>query len=107
MGQKLQLMLMSPAEMSYIVVKCCMQTRRMVERTLDFEIDQRDRYGRTALMWAAEMNHKETCETLIDLGSDRRQSEPHSGRYVEYTGEGLRAIVLLPVGKHETHDACA
>ena len=48
---------------------------------MDFDIDQRDRYGRTALMWAAEMNHKETVETLIDLGSDRKLVEPTGGRY--------------------------
>ena len=53
---------------------------RMVERTMDFDINQRDRYGRTALMWAAEMNHKETVETLIDLGSDRKLVEPQGGR---------------------------
>ena len=55
-------------------------TCRMVERTMDFDINHRDRYGRTALMWASEMNHKETVETLIDLGSDRKLVEPQSGR---------------------------
>lgn len=53
---------------------------RMVERNLDFDIDQRDRYGRTALMWAAEMNHKDAVETLIDLGSDRKLVELAGGR---------------------------
>ncbi|KAK9815857.1 hypothetical protein WJX72_010854 [[Myrmecia] bisecta] len=53
---------------------------RMVERTLDFEIDQRDRYGRTALMWAAEMGHIETAETLIDLNCDRKATDPQTGR---------------------------
>lgn len=48
---------------------------------MDFNVDQRDRYGRTALMWAAEMNHKDTVETLIDLGSDRKLTEPQGGRY--------------------------
>jgi len=52
----------------------------MVERAMDFDINQRDRYGRTALMWAAELNHKETVETLIDLGSDRKLVEPQGGR---------------------------
>ena len=54
----------------------------MVERTMDFDINQKDRFGRTALMWAAEMNHKETVETLIDLGSDRKLVEPQGGRSV-------------------------
>ena len=52
----------------------------MVERNMDFDVDQRDRYGRTALMWAAEMNHKDTVETLIDLGSDRKLVDPQGGR---------------------------
>ena len=47
---------------------------------MDFDVDQKDRYGRTALMWAAEMNHKETVETLIDLGSDRKLVDPQGGR---------------------------
>lgn len=55
---------------------------RMVERTMDFDINQKDRFGRTALMWAAEMNHKETVETLIDLGGDRKIVEPQGGRWV-------------------------
>ena len=52
----------------------------MVERSLDFDINQRDRYGRTALMWAAEMNHREAAETLIDLGADRRAADPLTSR---------------------------
>lgn len=52
----------------------------MVERSLDFDINQRDRYGRTALMWAAEMNHRDAAETLIDLGADRRAADPVTSR---------------------------
>ena len=47
---------------------------------MDFDVDQRDRYGRTALMWAAEMNHKDAVETLIDLGSNRKLVDPQGGR---------------------------
>ena len=53
----------------------------MVERTMDFDINAKDRFGRTALMWAAEMNHKDTVETLIDLGGDRKIVEPQGGRW--------------------------
>lgn len=69
-------------QISPFCIKDCNITTlcRMVERNLDFDVDQRDRYGRTALMWAAEMNHKDTVETLIDLGSDRKLVEPQGGR---------------------------
>ena len=52
----------------------------MVERSLDFDINQRDRYGRTALLWAADMNLREAAETLIDLGADRRAADPVTSR---------------------------
>lgn len=48
---------------------------------MDFDINAKDRFGRTALMWAAEMNHKDTVETLIDLGGDRKIVEPQGGRW--------------------------
>lgn len=63
---------------------------------MDFDINQRDRYGRTALMWASEMNHKETVETLIDLGSDRKLTEPQSGRYSNYTTDPIATILPKP-----------
>lgn len=54
----------------------------MVERTLDFEVDKPDRYGRTALMWAAEQSHVETAATLLDLGADRRATDQQTCRHV-------------------------
>ena len=62
---------------------------------MDFDIDQRDRYGRTALMWAAEMNHKETVETLIDLGSDRKLVEPTGGRYENKLHAGNKMLYVI------------
>eukprot|EP00884_Botryococcus_braunii_P013152 jgi/Botrbrau1/21838/Bobra.0190s0052.1 len=53
---------------------------RMVERTLDFEVDTRDRYGRTALMWAAEQAHVNAAATLLDMGADRRATDPQTSR---------------------------
>ena len=61
-------------------MNAALHTCSMVERSLDFDINQRDRYGRTALMWAAEMNHREAAETLIDLGADRRAADPVTSR---------------------------
>ncbi|KAK9864267.1 hypothetical protein WJX84_009264 [Apatococcus fuscideae] len=51
-----------------------------VERTLDMDVNLRDKYGRTALMWAAEQGHVAAIETLLDLGSDRTIRDPHSNR---------------------------
>ncbi|DBA82248.1 hypothetical protein WJX79_006826 [Trebouxia sp. C0005] len=70
---------------------------RMVERIMDFDINQRDRFGRTALMWAAEMNHKETVETLIDLGSDRKLVEPQGGRSALHLAARAGALDVLEV----------
>ncbi|KAI8467738.1 MAG: ankyrin repeat-containing domain protein [Monoraphidium minutum] len=41
---------------------------RTIERTLDFDINCRDRLMRTALHWAAEMGHHDTAKTLLDFG---------------------------------------
>ncbi|KAL3152721.1 hypothetical protein ABBQ38_012312 [Trebouxia sp. C0009 RCD-2024] len=70
---------------------------RMVERNLDFDIDQRDQYGRTALMWAAELNHKDTVETLIDLGSDRKLVEQTGGRSALHLAARAGALDVLEV----------
>eukprot|EP01026_Neomeris_dumetosa_P062159 TRINITY_DN58740_c0_g1_i2.p2 TRINITY_DN58740_c0_g1~~TRINITY_DN58740_c0_g1_i2.p2 ORF type:complete len:174 (-),score=39.69 TRINITY_DN58740_c0_g1_i2:205-726(-) len=51
----------------------------MVEKNIDFDINQRDHYGRTALHWAAEVGHIETAEALLDLGGDLSAVE-NSGR---------------------------
>lgn len=48
---------------------------RMIERNVDFDINQRDRYNRTALHWAAEMGQLEAAETLLDFGIDALAAE--------------------------------
>ncbi|KAK9835913.1 hypothetical protein WJX74_010869 [Apatococcus lobatus] len=51
-----------------------------VERTLDMDVNLRDKYGRTALMWAAEQGHVAVIETLLDLGADRTVRDSHTNR---------------------------
>ena len=54
---------------------------RMVERSLEeVEVDQRDRHGRTALMWAADTGQVEAAEALLALGADRRACDLQTGR---------------------------
>ncbi|KIY92912.1 hypothetical protein MNEG_15050 [Monoraphidium neglectum] len=48
---------------------------RAIERTIDFDVNCRDRLMRTALHWAAEMGHHETAKTLLDFGVDVRTSD--------------------------------
>ncbi|GMH39520.1 hypothetical protein BSKO_07418 [Bryopsis sp. KO-2023] len=43
---------------------------RLVERRLDVDMNEKDRFGRSPLHWAAEVGHITTAETLIDLGGD-------------------------------------
>lgn len=62
-----------------IEITCHLHCRK-VERTLDIDVNQRDRFGRTALMWAAEQGHVAAIETLLDLGSDRTIRDPHTNR---------------------------
>ena len=53
----------------------------MVERSLEeVEVDQRDRHGRTALMWAADTGQVESAEALLALGADRRACDLQTGR---------------------------
>ena len=53
----------------------------MVERSLEeVEVDQRDRHGRTALMWAADTGQVEAAEALLALGADRRACDLQTGR---------------------------
>lgn len=48
---------------------------RMVERNVEFDINQRDKYQRTALHWAAEMGRIECAEALLDYGADIKATE--------------------------------
>ncbi|KAG2487618.1 hypothetical protein HYH03_013757 [Edaphochlamys debaryana] len=49
--------------------------KRIAERTLDFNVNQRDSLARTALHWAAELGHISTAELLIDFGVDIKAVE--------------------------------
>lgn len=42
---------------------------------MEFDINQRDKNQRTALHWAAEMNHIEVAEALLDYGIDPAATE--------------------------------
>lgn len=48
---------------------------RLVERNVEFDINQRDKYQRTALHWAAEMGRIECAEALLDYGADIKATE--------------------------------
>eukprot|EP01023_Acetabularia_acetabulum_P022148 TRINITY_DN2187_c0_g1_i1.p1 TRINITY_DN2187_c0_g1~~TRINITY_DN2187_c0_g1_i1.p1 ORF type:complete len:181 (-),score=44.03 TRINITY_DN2187_c0_g1_i1:267-809(-) len=52
---------------------------QMIEKNIDFDINQRDQYGRTALHWSSEVGHIDATEVLVDLGSDLFAVE-NSGR---------------------------
>ncbi|KXZ49670.1 hypothetical protein GPECTOR_20g527 [Gonium pectorale] len=49
--------------------------KKMAERTIEFNINQRDQLQRTALHWAAELGHIECAELLIDYGVDVKAVE--------------------------------
>ncbi|KAG2437503.1 hypothetical protein HXX76_006152 [Chlamydomonas incerta] len=49
--------------------------KKMVERTLDFDINKRDTLARTPLHWAAELGNVKTAELLIDFGVDVKAVE--------------------------------
>ncbi len=64
----------------------------MVERSLEeVEVDQRDRHGRTALMWAADTGQVEAAEALLALGADRRACDLQTGRCAPRGRVGARA----------------
>lgn len=49
--------------------------KRAAERTIEFNVNQRDTLQRTALHWAAELGHIKAAELLIDYGCDIRAVE--------------------------------
>lgn len=46
----------------------------------DFDIDAKDRFGRTALIWAADCGHLHICESLIRLNANINTTDSHTGR---------------------------
>ncbi len=72
----------------------------MVERSLEeVEVDQRDRHGRTALMWAADTGQVEAAEALLALGADRRACDLQTGRCA------LRGRVGARPGRRAQHQS--
>lgn len=48
---------------------------RTIERNIEFDINQKDRHGRTALHWAAEMGQISAAEALLDYKIDLKATE--------------------------------
>ncbi|KAL2635211.1 hypothetical protein R1flu_006690 [Riccia fluitans] len=46
----------------------------------NFDVDAKDRYGRTALIWAADCGHIHAVETLIRLSANIHATDNHTGR---------------------------
>eukprot|EP01018_Ginkgo_biloba_P023312 Gb_30524 [translate_table: standard] len=46
----------------------------------DFDVDAKDRYGRTALIWAADCGHAQVCEALIRLNANIHVIDSFTGR---------------------------
>eukprot|EP00959_Pyramimonas_sp_CCMP1952_P090066 1885605-Pyramimonas_sp.AAC.1 len=53
---------------------------RMARKSRHFDIEAKDKYGRTALMWACDKGHLEAVETCLRLGARAETSEPVTGR---------------------------
>ncbi|KAG6551405.1 hypothetical protein Mapa_007051 [Marchantia paleacea] len=47
----------------------------------NFDVDAKDRYGRTALIWAADCGHLHAIETLIRLSANIHATDNHTGRH--------------------------
>lgn len=67
---------------------------RMIERTIDFDINQRDKLNRTALHWAAEMGHRDAAQLLIDYGIDRKLTECNGRTAVHLAARNADADML-------------
>ena len=75
----------------------CANACRKVERTLDIDVNLRDKFGRTALMWAAEQGHVAAIETLLDLGADRTIRDSHTNRSAKCTKDASLSCLSLPL----------
>lgn len=52
--------------------------KALVEK-MDVHINEKDDFGRTALLWAVENNHQEVVELLLEIGADG-DLQDHSGQ---------------------------
>jgi len=53
---------------------------RLARKTRHFEVDAKDRYGRTILMWASDKGHLDAVEACLRLGASIEVTEPLTGR---------------------------
>ncbi|CAM6110079.1 unnamed protein product [Calypogeia fissa] len=64
----------------------------------NFDVDAKDRYGRTALIWAADCGHLHSVETLIRLSANIHAQDSHTGRTATHwaaRGANLPIVKLL------------
>ncbi|KXZ44726.1 hypothetical protein GPECTOR_63g51 [Gonium pectorale] len=67
---------------------------RAVERAIEFNINIRDKYQRTALHWAAEAGQVEAAECLIDYGIDQLATECNGRTAIHLAARAGRTEVL-------------
>mmetsp|Transcript_1697 Transcript_1697/g.2928 ORF Transcript_1697/g.2928 Transcript_1697/m.2928 type:complete len:264 (-) Transcript_1697:244-1035(-) len=53
---------------------------KMVRGSRNFDVDAKDRYGRTILMWGCDKGHVEVVEKCLDLGAKHEIREAVTGR---------------------------
>mmetsp|Transcript_550 Transcript_550/g.1483 ORF Transcript_550/g.1483 Transcript_550/m.1483 type:complete len:169 (-) Transcript_550:187-693(-) len=68
--------------------------RDVIERTVDFDVNQRDHIGRTALHWAAETGQCAAAEMLLGYGCDRTVRETNGRTAVHLAARAADAAML-------------
>ncbi|MCO5595450.1 hypothetical protein L7F22_049492 [Adiantum nelumboides] len=69
----------------------------------DFDIDAKDRFGRTALIWAADCGHLHICESLIRLNANINTTDLHTGRYTTLSGTSLLVQYGANINKEDKY----
>merc|ERR1712226_684307 len=79
---------------------------KIFDRTMDLNIDMRDKYDRTPLHWAAECGHAAACAMLIDLGAGpmARDSLGRSACHLAARGGHLSVIETLIEKQEDDED---
>ncbi|GLC37378.1 hypothetical protein PLESTB_001593700 [Pleodorina starrii] len=67
---------------------------RTVERAIEFNINIRDKYQRTALHWAAEAGQLEAAECLLDYGVDPLATECNGRTAIHLAARAGRTDVI-------------